>query len=295
MRVRFTSPHPKDFPPDVLEAIATRPNICNSIHLPVQSGSSSVLQRMRRGYSREAYLGLVSQIRSLIPNVSISTDLISGFCDETEEEHQDTLSLLREVRYDQAFMYAYSLRDRTHAAHTMMDNVPEDVKKRRLQEVIDTYREVLLKKNIEEEHGQWRLVLVEEESTKSTPENLMYTGRTEGNKRVVFPATDLIPAASMLTYLGLNSPIFSEIDSISTEDKMNLLNFGLFSSENKFCGPMADYKIAQMAGCVPKQDLIGQYVAVRILKSDTPTMRGVAFGLSTVKDFQEFTNQTQKK
>jgi tRNA A37 methylthiotransferase MiaB len=101
MRIRFTSPHPKDFPPDALAAVVTRANICSALHLPAQSGSTSVLSRMRRGYSREAYLALVKEVRELIPNVSISTDIISGFCGETEEEHLETVSLMREVGFDQ--------------------------------------------------------------------------------------------------------------------------------------------------------------------------------------------------
>lgn len=135
MRIRFTSPHPKDFPVEVFELIAKRPNLCSSLHLPAQSGSTEVLRTMRREYSRETYLTLVKQARSIIPNVSISSDFITGFCNETEEDHKDTLSLLEEVGYDMAFMFAYSLRDKTAAAYKLSDNVPEDVKSRRLQEV----------------------------------------------------------------------------------------------------------------------------------------------------------------
>lgn len=133
MRIRFTSPHPKDFPPEVLQLIAERNNICKSLHMPAQSGSTSVLQRMRRGYTREAYLQLIQNARSIMPGLSITTDMISGFCGETEEEHRDSVSLMREVAYDQAFMFAYSERTKTHASHTMPDDVPEDVKLRRLQ------------------------------------------------------------------------------------------------------------------------------------------------------------------
>ncbi|CAO3629718.1 unnamed protein product [Cunninghamella blakesleeana] len=107
MRIRFTSPHPKDFPKELLYLIADRPNICNSIHLPIQSGSNSVLERMRRGYTREAYLRLVEEMRNIIPNVWISSDFITGFCGETEEEHEDTIDIMKEVQYDMAFMFAY--------------------------------------------------------------------------------------------------------------------------------------------------------------------------------------------
>lgn len=107
MRIRFTSPHPKDFPTDLLHLIAERPNICNSIHLPIQSGSNSVLERMRRGYTREAYFDLVEQMRKIIPDVWISSDFITGFCGETEQEHKDTVDLMERVKYDMAFMFAY--------------------------------------------------------------------------------------------------------------------------------------------------------------------------------------------
>lgn len=295
MRVRFTSPHPKDFPTEALAAIAARRNICNSVHLPAQSGSTSMLARMRRGYSREAYLQLVRQIREMIPGVSISTDLIAGFCDETEEEHQETLSLLREVRFDQAFMYAYSLRDRTHAAHTMSDNVPEEVKKRRLQEIIDTYRETLIAKNFEEEHGRVRLVLVEGPANRSTPETPFYTGRTEGNKRVVFPGSDLVPAAAVRGLLGAEAPVFQPAGSIVEEARIAMLTRGLFGQRASAVGAReVDAALAEVAekmrqteGYTRMEELVGRYVAVRVLKADTTTLRGVALGLSSIDGFAE--------
>jgi tRNA A37 methylthiotransferase MiaB len=112
IRFRFTSPHPKDFPTELLELISSRPNICKSLHMPAQSGNSEVLKRMRRGYTREAYLALVQKIKSLMPGCALSSDFISGFCGETEEEHADTISLLNIVQYDQAFMFAYSMREK---------------------------------------------------------------------------------------------------------------------------------------------------------------------------------------
>ena len=119
VRIRFTSPHPKDFPYEVLRVIASHHNICKSIHVPMQSGSTSVLSRMRRGYSREAYISLIEAIRDLIPHASLSTDIIVGFCDETDSEHADTVSLMQQMKFDQAFMYAYSLRDKTHAGNNI--------------------------------------------------------------------------------------------------------------------------------------------------------------------------------
>lgn len=286
MRIRFTSPHPKDFPAEVLEAISSRTNICKSIHLPVQSGSSSMLHRMRRGYSREAYLELVRSFRELIPGVSISTDVIAGFCDETEEEHRDTLSLLAEVRFDQAFMYTYSLRDRTHAAHNMVDNVPEDVKKRRLQEIIDTYRSSLLLKNTLEETGQLRLVLVEGHSTKSTPQRSLFTGRTEGNKRVVFPASGLLPLCSLLSILrgrGVDvgsTVIAAPVASASAEVRSSMAACTVFNLVG-----VSEQEVSGMADYLSLDAVVGQYAVVRVVRADSSTLRGVAIGSTTLEDF----------
>ncbi|KAJ0451700.1 putative tRNA-2-methylthio-N(6)-dimethylallyladenosine synthase [Helianthus annuus] len=141
IRFRYTSPHPKDFPDELLYIMRDRHNVCKNIHLPAQSGNSNMLERMRRGYTREAYLELVSKIRSIIPDVGLTSDFICGFCEETEEEHQDTLSLVRAVGYDMAYMFAYSMREKTHAHRNYTDNVPEEVKQRRLTELIEAFRE----------------------------------------------------------------------------------------------------------------------------------------------------------
>ena len=135
VRIRFTSPHPKDFPERLLDLISERVNLCNSIHLPAQSGSATVLKRMRRGYDAESYLKVVDAARSKIEGVAISSDFITGFCGETEEEHYKTLELMERVRYDQAFMFKYSMRGKTHAHRRMEDDVEEKVKGRRLEEV----------------------------------------------------------------------------------------------------------------------------------------------------------------
>jgi tRNA A37 methylthiotransferase MiaB len=129
VRFRFTSPHPKDFPDPLLDIIASKANVCKQIHLPAQSGSTTMLQRMRRNHTREAYIDLVRHIREKIPGVALSSDFICGFCDETDQEFEDTLSLLDVVQYDMAFLFAYSMREKTHAHRRMIDNVPEDVKK----------------------------------------------------------------------------------------------------------------------------------------------------------------------
>jgi len=182
MRIRFSSPHPKDFPEELLHLIAERPNLCNYIHIPAQSGSNSVLERMRRPYTREQYLDLVEKMRNIIPGVSLSTDIIAGFCDETEEEHRDTLSLMETVKYDLAYMFAYSERERTLAHRKFEDNVPQKVKNRRLTEIIEQQMTIQEELN-KEEVGKRHLVLIEGTSKRSDKQ---LCGRTDTNKMVVF-------------------------------------------------------------------------------------------------------------
>lgn len=160
VRIRFTSPHPKDFPTPVLQAINSHRNVCKQLHMPAQSGNTQVLQRMRRNYSREAYLDLVAQVRETIPGVALSSDFIAGFCGETEEEFQDTLSLIDEVKYDFGFMFAYSMREKTHAHRSMTDDVPENVKQNRLQRMIDTFLKAQLEIT-KKEIGRYHLVLID--------------------------------------------------------------------------------------------------------------------------------------
>ncbi|GBG27175.1 CDK5RAP1-like protein [Hondaea fermentalgiana] len=187
IRVRFTSPHPKDFTDDVFHVMVKYPNICRGIHLPAQSGSTRVLESMRRGYTRESYLDLIRRAREIVgPDLELSTDNISGFCGETEEDHQDTLSLFREVRYDQAFMFHYSERESTHAYHKLDDDIPEDIKKRRLQEVIQTFRDVAHEK-AEEQIGKVYEVLVEGPSRRD-PTRMQ--GRTNGLRRCIITDSD---------------------------------------------------------------------------------------------------------
>ena len=140
IRFRFTSPHPKDFPDPLLDVIAERPNVCKQIHLPAQSGNTDMLFKMRRNHSREAYLTLVDRIRERIPHIALSSDFICGFCGETDEMFEDTLSLMEIVGYDQAYMFAYSLREKTHAHRRMEDDVPEAVKKERLTRLIEVFK-----------------------------------------------------------------------------------------------------------------------------------------------------------
>ncbi len=182
IRFRFSSPHPKDFPQPLLHLIAERPNLCSYIHIPAQSGNSEVLERMRRPYTREEYLGLIHQMKQIIPGVSLSTDIITGFCDETEEEHRDTMTLMEQVEFDLAYMFAYSERERTLAHRKYEDNVPEDVKKRRLTEIIQQQMSIQ-EKNNKKEIGRRHLVLVEGTSKRSDEQ---LSGRTDTNKMVVF-------------------------------------------------------------------------------------------------------------
>ena len=182
LRVRFSTSHPKDISDELIETVAQVPNICNSIHLPVQSGSSSCLKRMKRNYSREWYMNRMEKIKELIPDCGLSTDIICGYCGETEEEHQDTLSLMKEVSYDYAFMFKYSERPDTLAAKKYPDDVPEEVKGRRLQEVISIQQETSLRNN-QKDIGKVFEVLVENVSKRSGEQ---MSGRTPQNKVMVF-------------------------------------------------------------------------------------------------------------
>eukprot|EP00731_Ephydatia_muelleri_P032067 Em0023g574a len=189
MRVRFTSPHPKDFPDELLQLISERSNICKQIHLPAQSGSSVVLERMRRGYTRDSYLELVRNIRSIVPEATLSSDFIAGFCGETEEDHRETLSLMEAVQFDMAYMYAYSMRKKTHAYHQMRDDVPEGTKQRRLQEIVDCFHAIAAVRN-RRFVGTEQLVLVETESKRSKEE---LVGRSDGNIKIIFKDVEMVP------------------------------------------------------------------------------------------------------
>jgi len=186
LRVRFSTSHPKDITDDVLFTIAKYDNICNYIHLPVQSGSSRVLQLMNRTYSREWYIAKVNRIREIIPNCGLSTDMITGFCTETEEDHQQSLSLMEYCHYDLAYMYFYSERPGTLAARRYEDDIPEEVKKRRLKEMVDLHRIQTLQ-SMQKDLGKVCKVLIEGTS-KRTEDDLF--GRNDQNKVVVFAKGD---------------------------------------------------------------------------------------------------------
>jgi len=208
LRVRFSTSHPKDLSDDVLEVMSRHDNICKHIHLPVQSGSNNVLTRMNRKYTREWYLERIAAINRILPGCNLSTDIIAGFCGETEEEHQDTLDLMREVGFDFAYMFKYSERPDTKAARHMKDDVPEDVKTRRLNEII-ALQNKLSGVSKRSDIGKTLEVLVEGKAKKSiarkdTARNLSsdnasqdtavtMMGRTSGNKVVVFQASGIKP------------------------------------------------------------------------------------------------------
>ena len=182
MRVRFTTSHPKDMSDETLEVIAQVPNVCKHIHLPVQSGSSRILKLMNRKYNREWYLERVAAIKRIIPDCGLSTDIFSGFHSETEEDHQESLSLMRECAYDSAFMFKYSERPGTYASKNLEDNVPEEVKVARLNEIIELQNQLSAESN-KRCIGKTYEVLVEGVSKRSREQ---LVGRTEQNRMVVF-------------------------------------------------------------------------------------------------------------
>jgi len=182
MRIRFTTSHPKDMSDETLRVIAEEPNVCRHIHLPVQSGSDHILKLMNRKYTRQWYLERVAAIRRIVPDCGLSTDIFVGYHSETEQDHEQSLSLMREVGYDSAFMFRYSERPGTYAAKHLPDDVPEEVKLRRLDEMIRLQTELSAEAN-SREVGQEREVLVEGFSKRSREQ---LCGRTEQNKMVVF-------------------------------------------------------------------------------------------------------------
>ena len=184
LRVRFSTSHPKDMSNGVLYSMAMYPNICPHIHLPVQSGSDRMLEKMNRKYTVTGYLERISKIREIVPEAAVTTDIIAGFCSETEEDHQATLELMRQVRFDSAFMFQYSQRPGTKAARHFPDDVPHEVKTRRLNEIIELQSAVSLERN-RECVGQTYEVLVEGTSKRDSGSLF---GRTQTNRVCVFPA-----------------------------------------------------------------------------------------------------------
>jgi tRNA-2-methylthio-N6-dimethylallyladenosine synthase len=186
LRIRLSTSYPQDMTDEVLYTIAKYPNICRFIHLPVQSGSTAMLEKMRRGYTREWYMNRINSIKRIIPDCAISSDFIAGFCGETEQDHQDTLSLMEWVGFDYAYMFKYSERPNTYAARNMTDDIPEEIKGHRLDEIMEMQHKLSLKSNIRD-IGKTFEVLVEGVSKKS--KDRMF-GRNSQNKVVVFDKKD---------------------------------------------------------------------------------------------------------
>jgi tRNA-2-methylthio-N6-dimethylallyladenosine synthase len=183
LRLRYSTSNPRDMTDDVLHVMAKYDNICKYVHLPVQSGNSRVLELMNRGYTREQYMERINAIKRIMPDCAISSDIITGFCTETEEEHQDTMSLMEWVGYDFSYMFAYSERPKTLAERQYEDDVPEEIKKHRLAEVI-ALQQRLSQEKVKAQVGKVHRVLVEHESKKSAE---MWAGRNSQNTVVVFP------------------------------------------------------------------------------------------------------------
>jgi tRNA-2-methylthio-N6-dimethylallyladenosine synthase len=183
LRIRFSTSHPKDMTDDVLYTMAKYENICNYIHLPVQSGNSRILDLMNRTYSREWYMDRIDAIRRIIPDCAISSDIIAGFCTETDAEHQDTLSIMEYSDYSMSYMFFYSERPGTLAARKFADDIPMATKKKRLQEIIRLQNQISYRHN-QRDIGKTFKVLIERDSTKSDQD---FCGRNSQNKMIVFP------------------------------------------------------------------------------------------------------------
>lgn len=264
MRFRFTSAHPKDFPEDLLHLVKERHNICKQLHLPAQSGSTKVLAAMRRGYTREAYLNLAELARAVIPGVAISSDFIAGFCGETDEDHADTLSLLEIVKYEQAFLFAYSLRERTHAAYHLKDDVPYEVKNARLQELIRVFR-AGSKERCEALVGSIQCVLVEGPGKRNSPAAPEWTGRTDSNIR-----TSIRPKKVDFTH---------ERDSALNQPDLENLDIRL-PSLTQF------YNNSQVAEYSPLS--AGQFVVVYVVGSGNTTLHAVPLAHTSLQEFANF-------
>lgn len=278
LRVRFTSPHPKDYPVELLHLMADRPNVCSQLHMPAQSGSTSMLKRMKRGYTREAYIELIDTVHDIIPDVALSSDFIAGFCDETEEEHADTLSLLEYVEYEQAFLFAYSMREKTHANRTMQDNVPAAIKQRRLQELIDVFRDKIHSKNARVETGQLRLVLVEGPTKKQNqhaePQSATWHGRTDQNKRVLFSVYDV------------NDDPDESVISAQTWNQRDIWRLFEYQQQQKSLGLAMDDLRMELSANTPL--VPGDYAVVYVTEAKGHTLRGRLLWKSSITEFANF-------
>lgn len=217
LRVRFSTSHPKDITDDVLKTMAAHENICKYIHLPVQSGSTRVLQLMNRTYTREWYMAKVDRIRELLPDCGISADIIAGFCTETEQDHQDTLNIMDYSQYDFSYMFFYSERPGTLAQRRYADDIPEEVKKRRLSEIIDKQNRLSKESNLRD-IGKTYKVLIEGDSKRSSEH---WMGRNSQNKVVVFPKNDQFLDKGSYVWVKISSctkgTLLGEIEIIKEE------------------------------------------------------------------------------
>nr|XP_022900402.1 CDK5RAP1-like protein [Onthophagus taurus] len=214
LRIRFTSPHPKDFPDEVLHMIREKSNICKNLHLPAQSGNTNVLERMRRGYTREIYLELVEHIREILPDVALSSDFICGFCGETDEEFEDTLSLIERVRYNNAYLFPYSMREKTTAHRRYEDNVPEKIKLNRLQKMVSLYRNIAETLN-RQKVGELQLILIEGHSKRSKNQ---FQGRNDSNVKVIIPAGEIpVGDSNYLTDIKPGDYVVVQINDSSSQ------------------------------------------------------------------------------
>mmetsp|Transcript_3118 Transcript_3118/g.6279 ORF Transcript_3118/g.6279 Transcript_3118/m.6279 type:complete len:579 (-) Transcript_3118:4548-6284(-) len=285
LRIRYTSPHPKDYPLELLQLMAERPNVCSQLHMPAQSGSTEMLKRMKRGYTREAYVELIDAVRTLIPDVAISSDFIAGFCDETEQEHADTLSLLEYVEYEQAFLFAYSMRDKTHASRAMEDNVAAGIKQRRLQELIDVFREKVHAKNERVEVGRLRLVLVEGPTRKQRAElpggTATWHGRTDQNKRILF---DVDVGVGAETNTGI-TPVNAAATAWKEDQVLELLRR---HQQSRLQHPR-DLGFSLENNAIATTDLApGDYAVVSVTEAKGHTLRGRMLWKTTLSDFARF-------
>ncbi len=212
IRLRFTTSHPQDLSLKLIETIAKYDNLCNYIHLPVQSGSNRVLELMQRSYTVEHYMKIMDNIKKILPEATLSTDIITGFCTETEEDHKMTLDIMKEVRYDGAYMFKYSPREKTKA-WKMEDDVDEETKTRRLMEIVEVMREISNEKNIEAVGKEYE-VIIEGISKKS---DKMLFGRTDGNKTVIIPLNGTMPGEKIMVKINRanSATLFGEAVSVN--------------------------------------------------------------------------------
>jgi MiaB/RimO family radical SAM methylthiotransferase len=294
LRVRFTSPHPKDYPKELLYCMAERPNVCNQLHLPAQSGSTTMLKRMKRGYSREAYLELIDTVQTIIPDVALSSDFIAGFCGETDQEHEDTVSLLEEVEYEQAFLFAYSMREKTYAHKVLDDNVPPEVKQKRLQELIDTFRNKVHAKNERVEVGKLRLVLVEGPSKRqmmTSSENqpqqqellnlVTWHGRTDQNKRILFPVQQQSESNCALVL----DESFANNRALEASASTQFSTSSSSSSSGTVHSPASSMTTL----------MAGEYAVVEVTEAKGHTLRGRILWKTTLSNFARFESERLSK